>query len=371
AKEFQQNNSNIVISVNQGGSGAGRLAVCSGAVDIGEASSYTTVATLISSYGCPTTAVITTVAYDAVDPIVPAGNTHGLVSISSDTMLSIYYAASSTSPAAALGTMHIDGQIADGTHAATVTTFNTPLEWVQIPACVIGQTNCNGAITEAVDTHSPAIVAGGGAACGADICDGTSSTGTPCGFTVCAGPLTSMAKTVVNERSDISGTEQTFTAKVLGIQKTNVPCATYACVATEFDGCGSDGQLSSCGIAVAGENGNPAVISATAGNPDGIGFASDGLVKASGSGVTGIPLAAWGQSTATSATLGSSGTIATAIKDPSGTTPAGEYAGWRPFEMITQNTPTGEVYRFMQWVLDPANNINVAADASEISIYSV
>jgi len=39
--------------------------------------------------------------------------------------------------------------------------------------------------------------------------------------------------------------------------------------------------------------------------------------------------------------------------------------------MITQNTPTGEVYRFMQWVLDPANNINVAADASEISIYSV
>ncbi|HTT34743.1 MAG TPA: substrate-binding domain-containing protein, partial [Thermoplasmata archaeon] len=47
AKEFQQNNSNIVISVNQGGSGAGRLAVCSGAVDIGEASSYTTVATLI------------------------------------------------------------------------------------------------------------------------------------------------------------------------------------------------------------------------------------------------------------------------------------------------------------------------------------
>src|SRR5271170_6129630 len=40
--QFQQNQTDIAISVNQGGTGAGMLAVCHGSVDIGAASTFQT-----------------------------------------------------------------------------------------------------------------------------------------------------------------------------------------------------------------------------------------------------------------------------------------------------------------------------------------
>jgi hypothetical protein len=47
------------------------------------------------------------------------------------------------------------------------------------------------------------------------------------------------------------------------------------------------------------------------------------------------------------------------------------YAGWRPFEYVTEAALTGEAQRFIQFVMDPANNENLASATSEVSVYSV
>ena len=51
--QFEQNNSDVAVSDNQGGSGAGMIAVCSGAVDVGATSALQTVSNLQANYGCP------------------------------------------------------------------------------------------------------------------------------------------------------------------------------------------------------------------------------------------------------------------------------------------------------------------------------
>jgi len=92
--QFEQNNSDVSVSNNEGGTGAGMLAVCAGTVDIGVAAGLESVSTLEASDGCPSgtsnAPVIETVAYDAVDVITQVANPHGLVSIGQDTLLSIY-----------------------------------------------------------------------------------------------------------------------------------------------------------------------------------------------------------------------------------------------------------------------------------------
>jgi flagellin-like protein len=98
AKQFEQNNTNIAISVNQGGSGAGMAAVCTGQADIGEASAFYTVSQLETSYGCPSTVAIEIVAYDGVDVITSTGNAHGLQSISWDTLQSVFAQSSTNAP---------------------------------------------------------------------------------------------------------------------------------------------------------------------------------------------------------------------------------------------------------------------------------
>src|SRR5580658_10610257 len=50
---FEQNNSDIAIQDSQGGTGAGMLAVCSGHIQVGAASTPETPAGLIASDGCP------------------------------------------------------------------------------------------------------------------------------------------------------------------------------------------------------------------------------------------------------------------------------------------------------------------------------
>ena len=375
--QFEQNNSNIVVSNNQGGTGAGMLAVCHGSVDIGASSSLQTLTGLETNDGCPSTTIINTVAYDAVDPITAVANTHGLVSISSDTLLSVYVKSSTT---AYLGTtaLAVDGTTLTTAPLSGLVIGATGFQWEQIPACVLNTANCGGTGNP---TEVLATSIGAGVACpaGVDIC-ATGAGASPCGFTVCAGPFlgttgTNVIQTV--ERSDTSGTEQTFTAKLLGISGTN-QVTTLSSLQNNFGGCGSDGQLASCGItATSGQNGNPAVISYVAGHPDALGFASDGLARATSSGVTcqgtatgacGIGFEGVGQTSSVQPSLGASGTIAAAITN-SGT--VAQYQGWRPFEWVTTSTPTGEAARLLQFVMDPANNINFAAESAEISIYSV
>ncbi|MCI4341015.1 MAG: substrate-binding domain-containing protein [Thermoplasmata archaeon] len=378
--QFEQNNSGVIVSNNQGGTGAGMLAVCTGQVDIGASSSLQTVAGLQTNDGCPATTVITTVAYDAVDVVVPAANTHALQSMSWDTYVAVWDGASSTT--ATLLAPSIDGDAYAAPINVAPWSTHAALAWDQIPACVQGATNCGG-VGNPTETSTGITTIGAGVACaaGTDICAAGGTT-SPCGFSVCAGPFAggtgaNLIKTVA--RSDASGTTQTFEARLLGATSASGFAATTAALA--FSGCGSNNLIADCGMtSTLTGNGNPGVIATTAGSPDAIAYASDGLARQSGSGVAFVAFSGVGQGTVTGGsagqtfaggivpTTGATGTISAGIKS-SATTP--NYAGWRPFELVTKATPTGEAQRFIQFVTDPANNQNFATESAEVSIYSV
>jgi ABC-type phosphate transport system substrate-binding protein len=379
--QFLQNNTNAAISNNQGGTGAGMTALCAGKIDVGAASSPQNFTTLTTNYGCSTSdtgITVTVVAYDAVDVVVATTNTHGLQSINYDTLLSIYVAAGGGLGSLS-GTMPNGGSAAQTISATNGYVFNdasggslaatpatpTPgasgFTWNQIPACAAGVATCAGvagyAQTTAIGAGVPTVV-------GNDI--SYTAAASPCGWTVCAGGANNLIQPW--ERSDTSGTEQTFTARILGVGDS---AGTFAGIG--FSGCGSDGQLASCGISEAHQgNGNPAVITGVHGSADAIGFASDGLARAGGSGVSIVGFEGVGQASngPVTPTVGSSGTIAKGIASP--TSVAG-YAGWRPFSLITLTPPTpgGIIEQFLTFVLDPANNQNLATESQEISIYSV
>ena len=401
--QFQQNHTDVVISNNQGGSGAGMLAVCNGAVDIGAASFPVTVDGLVTSYGCnpsvESTAQVTTVAYDAVDVITTLNNYHGLLSISYDTVALIYADAtveagghptldSATASSYSMNNATLPTGIPD---PATITygTTATYLEWDQIPAAVAGATV--GAVPEAIAAGTTYTAA----ACGPNNYDTcyTGAAGTAsstCGWSVCAGGTVSYPGTAVIQtvaRSDASGTTQSFEARILDAG-TSTSFASQSTLnspgSAGFNGCGGTNYIADCGfVATATASGNPAVVAAVAGAPNSIGYASDGIARAAGS-VYLVPFLGVAQSVTSDKvttaswyggilpTTGSSGTIASGIQGP--TTPADYYVGylgWRPFDLVTLNAPTGVAASFMTFVLDPANNIALAGEAQEVSIYSV
>jgi flagellin-like protein len=382
--QFEQNNTNIVVSNNQGGSGAGMLAVCSGQVDIGTASTFETPSGLEASDNCPVTVDITTVAWDAVDIIVPSANTHGLSSMSFDTLTAIYDRASTTT--ATLVATTIDGSLLSATPLSTLTAG--PLTWNEVPACVANAATC-GTVTPGADlpeTVSTSAAVGPGVACPGDatlICANPAGPAgvSPCGFTVCAGGANNPIQTV--SRSDASGTTQTFEARLLGATSATAFASSTATLG--FSGCGSNNLLSDCGMTTTlTANGNPAVITTVAGHADSIGYASDGLVRVSGSGVGFVDFNGVGQAACATATLCANGAVAPTT-GATGTISYGAqieeskvlsasqvpYAGVRPFQWVTENTPAGEVEQLFTWVMDPANNINVAADTFEVSVYSI
>jgi flagellin-like protein len=402
--QFEQNYTDVVISNNQGGSGAGMDAVCSGAVDIGAASFPVTAAGLVSSYGCSAnvanTADITTVAYDAVDVIVSNGNTHGLLSINYDTLALIYEdatVATTGSPHATLLTTTEDG----GAQIPTSVANNSAgLEWSQIPAAVGGAvinhvtenaTNATGAPLSVVAGTGTKVAIGSGFDYFVNT-SGPQADDTPCGFSICA----SGTQTIVTvARSDASGTTQSFEARLIDADCPSAGCngANFASASTlnspgsaGFTGCGGTNYISDCGyVATTTASGNPAVVAAVASNVNSIGYASDGIARAAGT-VGLIPFLGVGQPVYTSTasydggilpTTGSSGTIALGIKAAAqgGEGPTSDYAlgylGWRPFELVTLTQATGEAQTFLTFVTDPANNIALAGEAQEVSIYSV
>jgi len=402
--QFQQNNSDVVISNNQGGSGAGMLAVCAGQVDLGAASFPVDVPTLMSTYNCPasdaSTIVVTTVAYDAVDIIVPSANPHGVLSMNYDTLALIYE----------------DATVAAGGHPTLLTTTEAGgvtipatgipkdaagLLWNQIPAAVGGATlNLFEGVTATPITEQLGVVlATGGVACGPtnvaanqnDICDATPATpsGTPCGFLVCAGSLTTGGNAIQTAgRSDASGTTQSFEARLIDAASSTA-FATMSQLnspgSAGFNGCGGTNYISDCGyVATVTGNGNPGVIASVAGNANEIGYASDGLARASGSGVGLVAFVGVGQSAnqymsadptwygGILPTTGGSGTIALGIQAPTKTSDyAGGYLGWRPFDIVSLTALTGVAQEFITFTMDPANNINLAAESQEVSVYSV
>jgi len=382
--QFEQNNTDVVISNNQGGSGAGMFAVCSGAVNLGAASFPVDVATLESSYACPSqyasTIVVTTVAYDAVDVITSTANTHGLLSINYDTLALIYqdasYAAGTTPSLLTL--------TENGVAIPAGIPNNAAINWNQIPGAVMGAT---------IGTTVQALAPGAawvGAPCGLGAlanteCYSAGGVASTCGFTVCATGATPI-HTVA--RSDASGTTQSFEARLIEAESSHsfATAAQLNAPTTGFSGCGSTNYIADCGyVATATGNGNPSVISAVSGDKDSIAYASDGLARASGSGVVITPFMGVGQTVATDGsasnptwygailpTTGGSGTIALGIQAP---TKATDYAtgflGWRPFDLVSLTSLSGVAERFIQFTLDPANNINLASETQEISVYSV
>ncbi|HTT16674.1 MAG TPA: hypothetical protein VMH49_04890, partial [Thermoplasmata archaeon] len=398
----------------------GMLAVCSGAVQIGAASFPVDAATLVSTYGCSasvqSTIVVTTVAYDAVDAIVQTANPHGVLSISYDTIALIYAdgtVATGGSPKL-ISSLATDASITENGQTLSSLTAANPipipssvskatvsswLKWDQIPATVEGA-------SVGTFTQGPAIATtyvqtiGCGVASGPaqyDTCYGTAGSGTytsTCGFLICAGGQTSGSDTgnapiSTVARSDASGTTQSFEARLLDAES-STSFATQAQLTgatTGFNGCGGSNYISDCGF-VSNQTGvgNPGVISAVAANPNAIGYASDGLVRASGSGVVYLGFLGVGQTVAGAAadgssgtsfggiipTTGSSGTIALGIKSETTSTDyATGYLGWRPFDLVTLSTPAATAAAFIQYALDPANNQALATQAQEVSVYSV
>ncbi len=394
AAQFEQNNTDVAVSVNEGGSGAGMAAVCSGQINIGEAATYygtglsSTPATLQTEYGCPSTVAVEVVAYDGVDPIVQAANPHGLQGLAWDTAQAVFVAASTSTPTAATN-LHLAGAYTFGNGLATAAEVPVPayagaapgFAWDQIPACAseAATATCAG-----VAFQLSAGVSGGSAIPGtetpctgfaSDLCSAPAST-TTCGWTVCAGGTTSAPATdeiVISARSDVAGATQSFIARDLAVGATGgTP------LGLGFTGCSGDNQWDGCNIAFPGADlhtGDQGVISAVAGTPDAIGYASDGLVQAGGSGVTPIAFQGYGQSVVVALANGAAiKAIAAGIADDetnSATFATSQaYVGWRPFLNVETAPPTGEALRYLQFVMDPANNQNIATESHEISVYA-
>jgi hypothetical protein len=282
---------------------------------------------------------------------------------------------------------HLNSTTAIPTPTTLLAAPHTYLDWNQIPAAVEGAVI--GTYTQAPAIASNYTVA----ACGTTAallhtnCYTANATGpivkTPCGFTICATgavPIDTWA------RSDASGTTQSFEARLLDAESSSTFASQAQLIAptTGFSGCGSSNYISDCGyVATDTGNGNPGVIAGVAGDANAIGYASDGLARASGSGVGLIAFTGVGQTVSNDQTVtawyggilpttGSSGTIAMGIKasiTSSDYYPG--YLGWRPFDLVTLNAPTGEAAAFLTFVLDPANNIALASEAQEVSVYSV
>jgi ABC-type phosphate transport system substrate-binding protein len=415
---YEQNNTGVTISDTQGGSTAGALSVCSGGVDVGAVSAPFTASTLIANDGCPasdaSTITVTTIAYDAVDVIVGSANDHGLLSINYDTLALAYQDASivaSGGTAAKLITTTEDGGV---TPIPTGVPTAGSIAWDQIPATVSGYqfaigalTNNNGTVktnlaivTEGVNGFSTPVQPKGGQPCGlaktalTDICDNVTLAGveggTPCGFFVCAGGLAAgttsgdagaAIQTVA--RSDGSGTTQAFEARLIDAKSSTAFAAqsNLEDPLTGFTGCGGNNLISDCGyVATNTGNGNPGVISqvASASNPDQIGYASDGLARAAGSGVHIVSYLGVSQTVQTTnyggvlPTTGSSGTIALGIQASTNSADYGSgYLGWRPFDLITLAPPSGLVLNYLNFVLQTGVNTELATVTAEVSLYSV
>ena len=392
---FEQNNTDVAISDNQGGTSAGLLALCSGAIDIGASSQPLTASTLETSYGCPSTygstITITPIAYDAVDLVVPTSSTHGLLSMNWDTLALIYTQASSSTPTLPIPAT-IDGQAL----TASITPLpaqGTEIDWNEIPAAVQGA-----AFTGiGVAADSPEALTGVAAAAGTpctgagftnDVCATAGpGTGTPCGWTVCA----SGAQPIVPfERSDGAGATLTLEAKLFGAVSKSAYATSFA--ALGYSGCGSNNVLSDCGITLPSsqqEVGDTGVLSSVAANPNAIGYASDGLARST-SGIGEVPFAAIGQVSAAGVpqttagfwqtsgsnfayngivpTTGSTGSIAGGIT-VSGT--VNNYAGWRPFVFVSLEPYTGLAQEFVTFLTDPAVNAALALATHEVGLYSV
>ncbi|MCI4330821.1 MAG: substrate-binding domain-containing protein [Thermoplasmata archaeon] len=318
---FEQNNSNVVVSDNPGGSGAGILAVCAGQVDIGAASRAIT-ATDIAACPALQNAVQTRIGIAAIVSIVSKTNTVGFTAASAMAQREL----ASIWQTNGGGNLNLAGiPVAGGSYglkagapSGTATCPNGvgPCYLWSDVATNYGAVNCEGLVV------------------------------TACTFSASASPIH------LWDRADNSGTEANFAGKLLGQGK-----------------CGSDQQVQSCGIITSNSGGgsatgNPAVTAAVAADPVGLGFTDIGQIGTStfALGFENNSQAAPVFATTTTIKLAANGPIAAPY--------AGAYGGWTPLEYITIGPATGEIQRFIQFAMDP--NVNQLATASNgyISVYA-
>ena len=379
---FEANNSNIKVSDNPGGSGAGELSLCSGAgaIDIAAMSRPMKPAELTL---CPT-AVQTVIGYDAVTATVTAAsvgattNTAGIASFGEGELLNIFWA-NGGQPTTAAGFPAVLGPAAGGAGdlvggPAVPAAAGVPASWgLMAPTGAGGVYQWTNVPT--IGCYDPAATANIGTAGGTIDAGGhitalgTYATG---GLYVCSHAWTTYgtgANSInIYGRADNSGTAEAFDNNVLGIS------------------CGTDNQLASCGFpyntgapttgTINVATGNPAVLAAEAKDKNALGSGSWGLNAAPTSqfgGAAGTPQAvvvsmplvgnSQGVATVNCGSVSACGAVApslSAIKAGIaagyGTQISGGYIGWRPLQYVTLGAPTGEAQRFIDFVLQP--NLN-------------
>jgi ABC-type phosphate transport system substrate-binding protein len=360
---FEQNNTNVVVSNVPGGSGAGLLAVCSGAIDMAAMSRPMKAAELTL---CPT-AVQKVLGYDAVSVNAAVGNNGGFTATSSmgeGELLAIYWL-NGGQPSTASGFPIGLGAVGTPFAGLTGTVANTgvPGYWgIKAPAGANGPAG--------VATLQWAQIPTGA-------CFDPTATVSAAGFWTAAG-TTCTAYTYpastnvvhVYARADNSGTEEAFDNNVLGIS------------------CGTDNQLASCGFPTSTTlksantinvaTGNAAVLTAIVADKDALGFNSWGLSTAplaQGGGAAGtgaaivVDMGVLGN-TQTGAVSVSLATIKTGIAAGYGIQVAGGYIGWRPLQYVTLGAAAGESERFIQFVLQPSVDQTLCTQNYFISVYA-
>jgi flagellin-like protein len=363
---FEQNNTNVKILDQQGGSVAGVEAWCLGQLDVAAASASFTTSQLIGD-GCSTAqadnAVQTVVAVDGLVGIVNAKNTGiggtyaspvagkvpaGNISFNATTMYALYAAASNKLPATNTGAF-------PGEAGPTYT----------FPAYL-----CGGLTVSAADTKY-GTCAHMGVSAGGDRGFNWSVIPFPAGCNVAAASpavggcfwgTNNNNITATYARGDSSGTSQGFTQKYLAIPKDG-----------SGNSCGTDNQPISCNlVATHTEVGNPAVAAAVAADPNGIGYNSFGQATAQ----SGLIIAAYQGLSAVGQTQQSAPilpTIPNVLGTYKGTvTGAASYQPWRVLEYVTDGVPTpgSLVANYINFVLGSEVNQNLGAATGYISLYA-
>ena len=222
---------------------------------------------------------------------------------------------------------------------------------------------------------------------GSDICAVTGGAApSRCAWTVCAGGTgagSGAGQTRPRSRRSPAvtpaGRSRASTARLLGISGTT-PVTSLSALLNNWGGCGSDGQLGSCGLASSAPpqprrprcdllRGDPRGRSRLCVRRPRAGIELRCHVRGS------CDRGVWHRLPGDWPHDGHPA-VPRLLRDDRELHQDGHdrdhgIRGWRPFQWVTLGLPTGEVQRLLQFTIDPYNNQNFATEANEISIYQV
>jgi flagellin-like protein len=334
---FEQNNTDVVVTNQPGGSGSGTIAACSGAIDIGASSSVWNSAQLAGD-GCPASVVQTPVGYDGVIAIVSASNPTQVAAAAdaggftsteqygglsfNQSLLSAIYECNGDGTSYGSGTYTLPSWLAPTYHSSTNSCGGLAFTWSEIPqpaGCTLSM---------------------------------------PCQYSTASNAKDPI---LLFHRADNSGTEQSFVSLLMG-----TTC-----------GADQDNELASCGITnITGETGNPLLLTSVGASANGLGFNSYGIYESATNNGGAVLLSFAGPKQATPVTA-NAGSILLGVTDrcgnsgqPACTTSPAQYFGWRQLDYITVGSPTGESERFIQFVTGSSVNQELCLITGYLSIYS-